>query len=78
MMSARVICRESSGTFAFRIRSGNHPDFRRKKYTWSLVCTGEEDRLQDCQRTLVMVSKCEKGEGIIDCSESKLLRVQFN
>ena len=71
MMSARVICRESSNNFAARIRKGDHPDFRRKRYTWSLVCTGDEARLQDCNRSLVTVSKCQQGEGIIDCTDGK-------
>ena len=73
MKSARVICRESSYSFATRIRTGNHPDSHRKRYTRSLVCTGEEDRLQDCKRSLVTVSKCQNGEGIIDCSDGKLI-----
>ena len=71
MMSARVICRESSNNFAARIQKGNHRDSRRRRYTSRLVCTGDEDRLQDCKRRLVRVSKCRDGEGIIDCSDGK-------
>ncbi len=64
---ANVICRETSKSFAFRMRKADHPDFTHIKYTATLNCTGEESSLQECTRNLVATRKCTDSEIVLEC-----------
>ncbi len=64
---ASVICRETTQTFAFRMRKASHPDFTHIRYTSSLNCTGEESSLRECKRNLVATRKCKDEETILEC-----------
>ena len=64
---ANVICRETSHSFAFRVRKGDHPDFTRTRYNMTLNCTGEESNLRECKRNLTPVRKCRDKETILEC-----------
>ncbi len=71
MKVASVICRETSQSFAYRMRKADHPDFTHIKYTATLNCSGEESDLRECTRNLVATKKCKDSETILECRHGK-------
>lgn len=71
--TANVICRETKGMFALRVRMGiSHSTYSGVRYRAKPVCKGDELSLKECSMDPQNTRHCSNGDLVVDCSASKL------
>ena len=70
--AATVMCKENKKMFNHGIRSGNHGNYTGVRYSGRVECNGDEDGMNMCSVFVAIVDACEKGDAIVDCTESEL------
>ena len=72
LMAARVICRETSGMFAARMRRGTDRSHVGTNYIGNVKCTGDEMSVAECDVQVVTAPTCPNGHIVVDCTPGVL------